>query len=359
MTYEAPSDGTYYLVASGDRDGNAHARYDLTYQNRTDQFEANGASETAPVLSPGTYQDLTLLNTEEDRYRLDLTAGESINVTATTDADAPVEPTLQIQDFERGTLEYGTIREADSVGDDTDTFRLTYEAPSDGTYYLVASGGRDGNAHARYDLTYQNQTDQFEPNGASETAPTLDPGTYEDLTLLNGETDHYAVSLSAGESINVTATSDADAPVEPRLELRTSDGTLEFGTFEEADGPTDEIDESRLDYEAPVDGTYYVVVSGNQDGNDHANYDLTYDGPPSEPSLSPLPTASGPPGDTDDDGRYEDVDGSGSANLFDAIALYNNRESDIVQDNPAKFDFDGSGSVDLFDAIALYNQVTG
>ena len=70
-----------------------------------------------------------------------------------------------------------------------------------------------------------------------------------------------------------------------------------------------------------------------------------------------LPNAQGPAQDTDGDGQLEDVDGSGTTDIFDAIALYNSRNSDAVQNNIDAFDFDGSGSVDLFDAIELYNEI--
>lgn len=70
-----------------------------------------------------------------------------------------------------------------------------------------------------------------------------------------------------------------------------------------------------------------------------------------------LPNAQGPAQDTDGDGQLEDVDGSGSTDIFDAIALYNNRNTPAVQNNIDAFDFDGSGSVDLFDAIELYNEI--
>ncbi|MUV88905.1 S8 family serine peptidase [Halapricum sp. CBA1109] len=71
-----------------------------------------------------------------------------------------------------------------------------------------------------------------------------------------------------------------------------------------------------------------------------------------------LPDATGPAGDPDSDGLFEDVDGNGRTDLFDALALYNNLDSDPIRTNARAFDFDGSGSVDIFDALALYNEVS-
>ena len=75
--------------------------------------------------------------------------------------------------------------------------------------------------------------------------------------------------------------------------------------------------------------------------------------------LPTLPNAQGQVADNDGDGVYEDVDGSGSANIFDALSLYNNLETPAVQNNPDVFDYDDSGSVDLFDALQLYNIIQG
>jgi hypothetical protein len=75
---------------------------------------------------------------------------------------------------------------------------------------------------------------------------------------------------------------------------------------------------------------------------------------------SPLPGAAGPPRSVDGDAQLEDVNGDGTANLFDALSYWNNRESDAIRSNTDAFDFDGDGETGtLFDAIALYNELRG
>lgn len=71
-----------------------------------------------------------------------------------------------------------------------------------------------------------------------------------------------------------------------------------------------------------------------------------------------VPGSQGPANDPDGDSLFEDVDGDGKTDVFDAITLYNNRNSNVVQSNQQSFDFDGDGSVDVFDAIALYNEIS-
>lgn len=72
-----------------------------------------------------------------------------------------------------------------------------------------------------------------------------------------------------------------------------------------------------------------------------------------------LPNAQGPVQDTDGDGTYEDVNGDGSANIFDALTLYNNLGTPAVDNNPDIFNYDGSGGVNIFDALQLYNIIQG
>jgi len=72
------------------------------------------------------------------------------------------------------------------------------------------------------------------------------------------------------------------------------------------------------------------------------------------PSLQPYDSR---PTDPDTDGRFEDVDGSGSFDIFDVQALFNELESEEVQRYAPFFDYDESGSVDIFDVQALFNEL--
>lgn len=71
-----------------------------------------------------------------------------------------------------------------------------------------------------------------------------------------------------------------------------------------------------------------------------------------------LPGTAGPAQSIDSDPLLEDVDGDGSANVFDAIELYNQRNTPAVQNNPQFFDFDGDSNINVFDAIELFNKIS-
>jgi PKD repeat protein len=69
----------------------------------------------------------------------------------------------------------------------------------------------------------------------------------------------------------------------------------------------------------------------------------------------PVCSTCGNPTDPDDDGLYEDVDGSGGFTFFDVLALYDyfrNAESPAVE----PFDFSEDGAFTFFDVLALYDE---
>jgi len=62
-------------------------------------------------------------------------------------------------------------------------------------------------------------------------------------------------------------------------------------------------------------------------------------------------------GDTIGDGLLNDVDGDGEFDIFDVQALFNNLDSDAVQNNPAAFNFNGDenpSEVTIFDVQGLF-----
>ncbi|MFB6253726.1 MAG: S8 family serine peptidase [Halobacteriaceae archaeon] len=63
------------------------------------------------------------------------------------------------------------------------------------------------------------------------------------------------------------------------------------------------------------------------------------------------------PTDPDGDGKYEDINGDGEANVVDVQALFANLHSDVVQNNPKFFDFNDDGEVNVVDVQRLFVEV--
>jgi len=67
------------------------------------------------------------------------------------------------------------------------------------------------------------------------------------------------------------------------------------------------------------------------------------------------------PTDPDNDGRYEDITGYGEFTIFDVQALFDNLDSDVVQDNPRAFNFNGEDNpdeVNILDVQALFQRLS-
>jgi PKD repeat protein len=78
-----------------------------------------------------------------------------------------------------------------------------------------------------------------------------------------------------------------------------------------------------------------------------------------EPSA--LSGQENPPDDAEGDGVYEDLDGDGELTLSDVQLyfeeLYQNRDSEYVQENLGFFDVDGDGEITLADLQVVFDTV--
>jgi len=109
-------------------------------------------------------------------------------------------------------------------------------------------------------------------------------------------------------------------------------------------------------YEITVKATGFRQFSGTAvvwDGQ-QLSFDATLvAGPP------PLPGFSREPQDPDGDGRYERVRGADKFTILDVQALFNNLDSDAVQNNPEFYSFQEGDrrSVTILDVQALFNRL--
>jgi hypothetical protein len=121
-------------------------------------------------------------------------------------------------------------------------------------------------------------------------------------------------------------------------------------------------------YEAEFNGTVNrseltvtVTELRNDDGSDMNEVLLTLDVTQPQTQTNPFPNGIGsnnssPPTDTDDDGKFEDINGDGESTFDDAIALTFVDTGGFNPQQRAAVDFDGDGDVDFDDAIELAFQ---
>ncbi|SEH53147.1 pre-peptidase C-terminal domain-containing protein [Halopenitus malekzadehii] len=272
--YEADESGTYYVLvdgAGGSSDPAASYTIDVvTAQN--DRFEPNGVIDNATEITAGTFTDLTLLSGDTDYYAVTLGAGETINATVRNDKDAAFDPNVELVDSSGDRIEIA--EELSTQIADRTKYRLGYEVDTAGTYYLVISGSEYDEHDVGYTLDVDvASNDRFEPNGVTDKATEITAGEYGKLTLLSGDTDYYAVTLGAGETINATVRNDKDAAFDPDLTLLDSSGDqVEMAT--DLSEQVDDRTRYQLGYETDTAGTYYLEVSGNEYDEQHIGYTM-------------------------------------------------------------------------------------
>ena len=74
-------------------------------------------------------------------------------------------------------------------------------------------------------------------------------------------------------------------------------------------------------------------------------------------SSSIIGDSANPPGDIDDDGTFEDINGDGSLTIEDPFTLAFNLHSASVKKQWTLFDFDGDGDLDFDDSSELFQSV--
>lgn len=152
---------------------------------------------------------------------------------------------------------------------------------------------------------------------------------------------------TVGEGITFTDTSSAgpDANITDREWDLTGDGI------------TDTTGESvTFQYDEPGEYTVGLTVIDGAGNTDTVTQTVSVS------ASADIPPVDGdaPPQDLNNDGLYRDINGDGEFDIFDIQALYNNLDTDAVQNNPAAFNFandDNPSEVTIFDVQALFNDL--
>lgn len=105
------------------------------------------------------------------------------------------------------------------------------------------------------------QPDVYEPNETRETAFAATPGTYENLTLCEGDLDYFALTLARGDQLGVNV--EADPFAEDTFRISIQDGT----------GRTVAAGKMLASYVATAAANYYVAISTS---DVYRPYDVTF-----------------------------------------------------------------------------------
>jgi PKD repeat protein len=263
-----------------------------------DRFEPNDGRTNAERISPGTYDDLQIVDGESDYFAVDLDANEEITAETVFDHSTG-DLDLALRDPSGNAIQTSV-----STTDDETVSAVADEA---GTYYIEVYGYIE--ASAPYSLSVSTTDtdggdgddgdgtpeDRFEPNDQLSTAASPGPGTYEGLRITEDDIDVFAVEIEASQTLTASAQFDHSVG-NLELAIGNSSGGL-------VDASTSTTDDESVSVTPDEPGTYYVVV-GSAEGEETAPYTLS------------LSTDGGSTGEGDD--RFEPNDRPSSATPIDA-----------------------------------------
>lgn len=284
--------------------------------------------ETATVSGTPTSETT---NISDDNSSVDVQAS-GMNVS--TGDSAPIV-TVTVRGEQAGTAELGTSVDAVTdqtgkeyaiTGTDVATLNINAETTSsqpETTVDVLLDGAPAG--LQSYNVTVSG------PSTATITSVEAGVIAGQSFQITEGGEDDSTVT-ARGVDLAGTVGATSDQLTLYTLTIAGVNGTSELDTTVHRleDGGGEAMDTDR------------VVLSGQQSSA------------PTNPFPDGVPgLGSNQPGDLDDDGLYEDVNGDGEANFDDAVDLAFAETGDLTQAQLEALDFNGDGSVNFEDAVEL------
>ena len=365
---ESTSAGKYYILVYGF--SGATAPYSLSIEHQglepteptNDRFEPNDVVNTAsPVEGDTRFKDLQIVNGEYDIFSFHLAEGDDLNATI---------------DFEHGTgnLDLGllgpNLQEVENSVSTTDGENASVaDVSRNGTYYVVIYG-YDG-ASAPYDLSIEqtgnldNAKDiRLEPQ--SQTIPTGST-TMSDIYVerVTHGVGSYNYTIEVG---NATVSQIRDVSLAGDPGVRDVDVSEDNSSVTVVGALADTVDRGAVQI-----GT--ITLTGQTVGETTLNLSVTalsdeqgrtytigdvFNGTVVVTNVSGPGDVTGDgrsATDPDGDRRYEDVNGDGEFSVIDIQALFANRDSTAIEEQPRAFDYNGDGEFNVIDVQALFNQL--
>ena len=258
VTFTPSESGTYYVSAGATGSGTGTYKLSVTNASAGDQQTAD--TETAGTVEvDGSVTGEIDFSGDRDWYAIVLEADTAYRIDlegAPTRAGTLRNPNLRGIHDSTGTLLDGTTSDDGGVGRNS---RVHFTAPESGTYYVSA----DANGTGTYKLSVTNASAADTLSAGLDTTGTVEvDGSVRGEIDFKGDRDWYAIELEADTTYRIDlegAPTGAGTLRDPNLRgIHDSTGTLLDGTANDDGG---EGRNSRVTFEAPEGGTYYVSAS--------------------------------------------------------------------------------------------------
>jgi len=160
-------------------------------------------------------------------------------------------------------------------------------------------------------------------------------------------------TLTVGESIHFDASNSSDP-----------DGSIQTYNWDfDGDGQYEKSGVSSV-YTYSHEGDRTVSLQVVDDGGNTATHSVNVtvtsrNGGEGRLIGEPVGKFENPPTDTDNNGRFEDINGDRKLDLADVQAMFENRDGSVIRGHPDKFDFNNNSEVNIVDIQALYVKAVG
>ncbi|QDX40794.1 pre-peptidase C-terminal domain-containing protein [Salarchaeum sp. JOR-1] len=243
-----------------------------------DPNEPNNGLASATNTTEGRYP-ANITSGDVDYYKLDLNAGDVVNLEVKFDEDAGNLGLTVVRPDDTYSGDWDSAPDVVDSAQTVDTDEvLAFTAKADATYYVKVNREGSESAPVPYTLLYERTTPSeaqdatYEPNYQFGLAAPITENRHP-ANLLAGETDYYAIDLNRGDVLDIRMKYDQSAGA-LRIELYKPDGSDYDSKPDQIDYGEVYDDDRRVEYTAKQNTTYYVKVYGENEDTTSAPYTL-------------------------------------------------------------------------------------
>ena len=300
------------------------------------------SAESVPASFGMLYNGTLSEVAEQDAYSISAEAGDTLFIRLIMkNWDGPVIVVYRPD----GTV-LAWAKSAEGGYPDIQGSQLTVTIPASGVYQVTVSDYWREASDIQYSLYLQRTGNpgRAVPLGVSEgVAASLD----------QVECDTYTITPAGDTSVTILVESDAVG--DKRIWLYHPNGTLlKTETARYYWG----WDSSVTMYATVPETGRYTVLVGSYRGQSAGPYSVTtYYTAGSIPAVAPVPPSILEPTDTNDDGKYDDVNGNGRPDFADVVLFFNQLTWIAANEPLAAFDYNANGRIDFADVVWLFNNL--
>jgi hypothetical protein len=279
-------------------------------------------------------------------YAWTQTAGPDV---ALSDVSA-AQPTFTAPEVDDETTLTFELEVSDGTANDTDTVSVTVDEAGDGPPPVAPEGvtvsleGEDADGEISV--------------GQSTTFDVVVSGVDGGVGAFAVTVDTSDTSVATVTDAAVVAPGSSDDLATTEVDVTNSTATMEAALLDTED--TGNVTVGTVTLTGQSTGAAGVGLTVQALGNESGSSYVAEDVSGASLSVVQLPTVPGgedTPGDADDDGVYEDVNGDGEVTVADVQALWDNRDDASITANAEFYDFNGDGTFDIVDVQALFDLV--